>query len=165
MVKIKRRPSLGLNYVWSRYRAEQYDSDLGLYYLRARYMNPLTGRFVNRDPENGIVTDPKTLHKYLYAGGDPVNAKDPSGRDDEVEYTTLEKFLLVPLLDASVNYSVAGQVATYFGFTAYVNCILLGTGDFLVYVASGFKEGFLPNPITQACFAIGFGGGVAGSSF
>ena len=27
------------------YRGEQYDSDLGLYYLRARYDNPLTGRF------------------------------------------------------------------------------------------------------------------------
>ncbi len=26
-------------------------------------------------------TDPKTLHKYLYAGGDPVNLKDPTGRD------------------------------------------------------------------------------------
>ena len=56
------------------YRAEQYDSDLSLYYLRARYYNPLTGRFLSRDPEDGKSVDPKTLHKYLYAGGDPVNA-------------------------------------------------------------------------------------------
>lgn len=35
------------------YRGEQYDSDLGLYYLRARYYNPLTGRFMSRDPEEG----------------------------------------------------------------------------------------------------------------
>ncbi len=27
------------------YRGEQYDADLGLYYLRARYYNPATGRF------------------------------------------------------------------------------------------------------------------------
>jgi RHS repeat-associated protein len=32
------------------YRGEAYDSDLGLYYLRARWMNPLTGRFLSRDP-------------------------------------------------------------------------------------------------------------------
>ena len=32
------------------YRGEQYDSDLGLYYLRARYYNPVTGRFLSRDP-------------------------------------------------------------------------------------------------------------------
>jgi len=65
------------------YRGEQYDADLSLYYLRARYYNPATGRFMSRDPENpdmGRPNDPKTLHKYLYAGGDPVNAVDPTGR-------------------------------------------------------------------------------------
>jgi RHS repeat-associated protein len=63
------------------YRGEQYDPDLGLYYLRARYYNPLTGRFMSRDPEDGQLNDPKTLHKYLYAGGDPVNAIDRTGRE------------------------------------------------------------------------------------
>ncbi len=67
------------------YRGEQYDSDLGLYYLRARYYNAATGRFMSRDPEDGKRIDPKTLHKYLYAGGDPVNWIDPMGRADEEE--------------------------------------------------------------------------------
>jgi RHS repeat-associated protein len=67
------------------YRGEQYDSDLGLYYLRARYYNPNTGRFLSRDPEEGNRFDPKTLHKYLYVGGDPVNLKDPTGRSANVE--------------------------------------------------------------------------------
>jgi RHS repeat-associated protein len=62
------------------YRGEQYDADLGLYYLRARYYNSLTGRFLSRDPEAGKPVDPKTLHKYLYAGGDPVDSFDPTGR-------------------------------------------------------------------------------------
>jgi RHS repeat-associated protein len=48
------------------YRGEQYDSDLGLYYLRARYYNPMTGRFMSRDPEEGTPHIPATLHKYLY---------------------------------------------------------------------------------------------------
>ena len=39
------------------YRGEQYDSDLGLYYLRARYYNPLTGRFLSRDPKDFRVPD------------------------------------------------------------------------------------------------------------
>jgi RHS repeat-associated protein len=81
------------------YRGEQYDSDLGLYYLRARYMNPVTGRFVSRDPQEYTPLkwagplkstgkppiDPKKLHKYLYAGGDPVNLIDPRGREDAEE--------------------------------------------------------------------------------
>jgi RHS repeat-associated protein len=62
------------------YRGEQYDPDLGLYYLRARYYNPQTGRFLSTDPEDGNITDPKTLHKYLYASGDPVDAYDPTGK-------------------------------------------------------------------------------------
>ena len=47
----------------------------------ARYYNPATGRFLSRDPEDGNAKDPASLHKYLYAGGDPVNAMDPTGRD------------------------------------------------------------------------------------
>jgi len=62
------------------YSGEQYDSALGFYYLRARYYNPATGRFLSRDPEEGTPVDPKTLHAYLYAGGDPVNSEDPTGK-------------------------------------------------------------------------------------
>ncbi len=68
------------------YRGEQYDPDLGLYYLRARYYNPATGRFMSRDPNVGTLTDPKSLHKYLYAGGDPTNRLDPSGRASLIGY-------------------------------------------------------------------------------
>ena len=67
------------------YRGEYFDSDLGLYYLRARYYNPLTGRFMSKDPEDHSPTAPNELHKYLYTGGDPVNAVDPSGRGELVE--------------------------------------------------------------------------------
>jgi RHS repeat-associated protein len=62
------------------YRGEQYDPDLGLYYLRARYFNPVTGRFLARDPADGRTTDPRTLHKYLYAAANPINLADPTGR-------------------------------------------------------------------------------------
>jgi RHS repeat-associated protein len=63
------------------YRGEQYDSDMMLYYLRARYLNPLSGRFLTRDPEPGAVEIPVTLHRYLYAGADSVNDLDPTGRN------------------------------------------------------------------------------------
>jgi RHS repeat-associated protein len=51
----------------------------------ARYYNPATGRFLSRDPENGKPYFPATLHKYLYADGDPVNGRDPKGLADLVE--------------------------------------------------------------------------------
>jgi len=61
------------------YRGERYDPDLNLYYLRARYFNPVTGRFLSLDRAKGLRFDPRTLHKYLYTGGDPVNITDPTG--------------------------------------------------------------------------------------
>ncbi|MDR0610181.1 MAG: HNH endonuclease, partial [Planctomycetaceae bacterium] len=61
------------------YSGEQFDSKIGQIYLRARYYDPATGRFNRLDPFFGDVSDPKSLHKYTYTHGDPVNMTDPSG--------------------------------------------------------------------------------------
>jgi RHS repeat-associated protein len=61
------------------YSGQQFDSDLGLYYNRARYLNTGTGRFWTMDTDDGNNDDPLSLHKYLYAGDDPVNFTDPTG--------------------------------------------------------------------------------------
>jgi RHS repeat-associated protein len=71
------------------YSGEQFDSAVGLYYLRARYFNSATGRFETMDPYEGDVLNPATLHKYVYAGNNPVNADDPSGQDAIVEVAFL----------------------------------------------------------------------------
>ncbi len=101
------------------YRGEQYDSDLGLYYLRARYYNVGTGRFMSRDPEVGVVTDPATLHKYIYAGGDPVNAKDPTGR--EAQAATAQ-------VDA---WQALKETVALMAFTATVTCALNKSAQFV----------------------------------
>src|ERR1051326_2861482 len=64
------------------YRGEQYDPDLTLYYLRARYFNPLSGRFLTKDQATGETTEPFTFHKYLYTRSNPVNLIDPRGWAD-----------------------------------------------------------------------------------
>ena len=60
------------------YAGECYDEENGIYYLRARYMNPSTGTFTSMDSYAGNISDPDTLHKYLYANGNPVKYVDPS---------------------------------------------------------------------------------------
>ena len=62
-----------------RYCGEQFDESTGLYYLRARYMDTLTGRFISQDSYAGEISDPVSLHKYLYANANPVMYSDPSG--------------------------------------------------------------------------------------
>lgn len=61
------------------YNSQYYDDFTGLYYLRARYYNPQNGVFISLDTYEGDITQPITLHKYLYANANPVSNCDPSG--------------------------------------------------------------------------------------
>ncbi|MBR6402354.1 MAG: RHS repeat protein, partial [Eubacterium sp.] len=63
-----------------RYNSENYDEESGLYYLRARYMNPATGTFTQEDTYQGNIYDAISLHKYLFAAANPVVFEDPSGK-------------------------------------------------------------------------------------
>jgi RHS repeat-associated protein len=63
-----------------RFTGEQFDPNVGLYYLRARYYDQATGRFSAIDPLEGSIFAPQSLHRYLYANANPVNNMDPSGR-------------------------------------------------------------------------------------
>jgi RHS repeat-associated protein len=118
------------------YRGEQWDSDLGLYYFRARYYNPITGRFVSRDPDDGDLTKPASLHKYLYAGGDPINGWDPSGRTtrtavaggDAIDYGGL----IITVLQAA-----SGAIATQIAIDCAYNLLASETHAFVAVGLDG----------------------------
>ena len=61
------------------YRGEQFDESLDLQYLRARYYDPTTGRFISTDPFEGNIEQPVSRHRYLYGNANPVTFSDPSG--------------------------------------------------------------------------------------
>lgn len=63
------------------YSGEWLDSNLGLYYLRARYLNQATGRFWARDPIEGKRCCGLSWNPYIYVKQNPVNAVDPTGKD------------------------------------------------------------------------------------
>ena len=67
------------------YRGEYFDTALGQYVLRARYYDPTSGRFWSFDSYEGNTADPLSLHKYLYANGNPVYYLDPTGRSSLTE--------------------------------------------------------------------------------
>jgi len=46
-----------------------------LYYVRARWYDPVSRRFVSQDPAGA------DANAYRFGGGDPINASDPSGLD------------------------------------------------------------------------------------
>ena len=57
-----------------RYTGQQYDEQTGQYYLRARYYNPVLGRFMQEDVYQG-----DGLNLYAYCRNSPVVYYDPSG--------------------------------------------------------------------------------------
>lgn len=79
------------------YTGEQYNANTGLYYLRARYMDPSTGTFITMDSYQGSLYDPVTLHKYLYANADPVMNTDPTG------YFSLAEFSVADSVQSSLE--------------------------------------------------------------
>jgi RHS repeat-associated protein len=114
------------------YRGEQYDQDLGLYYLRARYYNPNTGRFMSRDPEDGDETDPKTLHKYVYANGDPVNAVDPTGRM-AAEYALPLGIIAIPTTKVLLALGgTVGCLLLWEGGNVWANSVVASNGGYVM---------------------------------
>ena len=62
-----------------RYCGEYFDKETGTIYLRARYYDPETGRFITEDSYSGKDSDPLSLNLYIYVDNNPVNLFDPSG--------------------------------------------------------------------------------------
>jgi RHS repeat-associated protein len=65
------------------------DEGNGLYYLRARYYDGSTGRFISRDPVRSI--GPKSITPYQYALGNPLRFVDPSGTEPSPEDIAVAK--------------------------------------------------------------------------
>ena len=64
------------------FQGQQYDAASGTYYLRARYYDQNSGRFISQDPLEGNNDDPISLHRYLYGSDDPADRIDPGGQSD-----------------------------------------------------------------------------------
>jgi RHS repeat-associated protein len=95
-----------------RFTGKERDSETGLYYYGARYLNPQTGMWLSTDPAMGEyipmapisdqarrynknlpgmggVFNTVNLHTYHYAGTNPVKYTDPSGMNLEYDGDTI----------------------------------------------------------------------------
>jgi len=61
------------------FTGEAWDREVELLYLRARYYQPETGRFVTGDPWAGDVWRPSSLNGYTYIDSNSTSYIDPSG--------------------------------------------------------------------------------------
>ena len=121
------------------FQGEEQDAT-GLYYLRARYMDPAAGTFTTMDTYGGSLSDPMSLHKYLFANSNPVMYSDPSGHaagtiDDLMDSCSIIT-LLAPAIDATVSI-VMSFIKTY---VFKISTVIIGA-TIICFIATNYKVG------------------------
>lgn len=128
------RVATGSNNTNYEFSSQQLDPESGMYYLRARYYDPGTGRFISKDPIKGLQTIPQTQNPYAYALNNPNSNADPSG----LWYVDVgvSSGIIGPL-GAGVGIQVNSE-----GATAYVSAgvITPGKGVTVMYSSNDPRE-------------------------
>ena len=128
------------------FAGEQFDPVTGLYYLRARYMDPSVGTFISMDSYAGSIDDPVSLHKYLYANANPVSNSDPSG------YFTLADISITNFINDQLeqihnNSALWILKSLNFGFTVTDTLYCMQNAEnweeFFFYLGTGILSGVL----------------------
>ncbi len=123
--EIDRMNSSGADITKHKYTGQIEDKESGLYYYKARYYDPMIGRFLSADDE---IDKEKNygMNQYMYAAGNPVRYTDPDGhRICWAKYTGIAAFILAfPALGpfGSPFISAAAGVAPGHNWTGNGNC-------------------------------------------
>ncbi len=109
------------------YTSREWDKETGLYYYRARYYDPMEGRFIQKDPigfKGGI-------NLYAYVQNNPVRYRDPYGL---IGVDTIIKFVLKRCAKSITNKilgdgldegaSLENKALQSMKMQAYVSCAL-----------------------------------------
>jgi RHS repeat-associated protein len=110
---------------WFRYTARQFDSETALYYYRARYYDPVSGRFLSEDPMRFSAG----VNFYPYVQNNPINLVDPLGLCEQQKCTELQQAAanLAKFLDTTSSES--GWIATGTG----IGTVFAGVGEGLTF--------------------------------
>ncbi|MPZ77339.1 MAG: PKD domain-containing protein, partial [Deltaproteobacteria bacterium] len=116
-----------------RFTARELDEETGLYYYRARYYEPSTGRFLEEDPIG--IGDGQNV--YAYVGNNGITFIDPLGLD---------------YVDGAANYAAGFGDMVSFGLTDYVRG-KLGTNHVVDKCSGGYSAGWWTGMVHQLAFS------------
>ncbi len=135
------------------YAGEQFDGNVGFYYLRARYYTQNSGRFLTVDSWKAEIYDPSSLHKYIFTKNNPVMLVDPSGQASSV--------LEVAFTSAIINVTVK-VVALKLNYGEITNSMLLPKEKLFKEISIAAVSGFLGGLAggVASSYAVGYAGGL-----
>jgi len=167
-----------------RYRGYLYEANSGLYYLKTRFYNPVTGRFIS--PDSTKYLQPNVingLNLYAYCNNNPVMNIDPTGHFAITLTTLLIGGLIAGAIGAGIGFGTAvykdvkedgvwfnGDWTNYVGRTlgGFVEgfgvgiCTILGAGVGAVLLGGTIATLFASTGLTLSLgTALGIGSGVA----
>ncbi len=121
------------------FTGREFDDLTGLYYMRARFYDPQTGRFVSQDP---IKLQGLDANLYRYVGNNPFRATDRTGLLPGEERPPSLSVLktLGNKIDRARNYSDLWECFARFGFNP-LNAGAGGIGGAATGLAAGGVEG------------------------
>ena len=92
------------------YRGYFYDFDTGLYYLRSRFYDPETGRFINADDTDylGYDKSPLSMNLFAYGCNNAVNNSDPNGTS--MALTSMALAYLFAIVASFFAYAVCNTI-------------------------------------------------------
>jgi len=141
-----------------RYAGQYYDSESGLYYLRARYYDPRVGRFISEDTNKGDINNPSSLNLYTYCWGNPLNYIDFDGHNPQKSFwvflwgaykgvTGSERVSAVPIAKSNTeNKLIENDKSTMFNVgklsstVVYNNDLVFDASVSTYYVTVGYSK-------------------------
>lgn len=96
------------------FAGEFYDEDAGLYYNRARWYDPETGRFTQEDTYRGDPFNAGSINLYSYCYNSPLMYTDPSGHEPLQTWQESQ---------ANINSAFNAWKGGYISQEAYERCV------------------------------------------
>ena len=106
------------------FTGREYEAETGLYYYRARFYDPSTGRFLQRDPISSGATN-----LYSYASNNPIIFGDPTG-----------------LFTFSVGWTIGASAGIFVGGGTYLNIGYSWQSGFSASVTGSYEYGLSGQP-------------------
>jgi RHS repeat-associated protein len=73
------------------FTGHEIDRETGLFYAKARFYDPESGRFLSQDPLFGDINEPPSLHRFSYANSNPLFFIDPTGEQSIRQWFGLDR--------------------------------------------------------------------------